>query len=188
MKTVLRATLLIFLMSLVSIPAWADEYADSKKMFEDAGASNLFGTAYGYALFPTIGEAGFIVGGAYGKGRVFEKGNFIGETAMTQASIGFQIGASGYSQVIFFEDKRALDDFISGNFEFGADASAVALTSAAGATASTTGTSATASGGKNNAKTVGSDYHKGMATYTITKGGAMLNISVSGQKFSYSRS
>jgi lipid-binding SYLF domain-containing protein len=185
MKLLLHTMSLALLMSLVFSSAWADEYSDTKKMFEDAGSSNMFNSAYGYALFPTIGEAGFVVGGAYGKGRVYKQGKYIGNTSMTQASIGFQLGASGYSQVIFFEDKRALDEFTNGNFEFGADVQAVALTATVGASANTSGSSATASGGKNNASTGSAGYYKGMATFTITKGGLMYQASVGGQKFTY---
>ena len=187
MKLILRATLFTLLLSLVFSSAWADNYSDTKKMFEDAGASDMFDSAYGYALFPTIGKAGFVVGGAYGKGRVYEQGKYIGDTAMTQATIGFQLGGSGFSQVVFFQDKRALSEFINGNFEFGAEAQAVALTAAAGASANTSGSSATASGGKNNAATGGAGYNKGMATFTITKGGLMYEASVGGQKFSYTK-
>ena len=187
MKLHLPITLFVVLFSLVSTSAWADAYVDTKKMFEDAGASNLFESAYGFALFPTIGEAGFVVGGAFGKGRVYERGSYIGDTKMIQASIGFQLGGSGYSQVVFFQDKRALHEFISGNFEFGAQAQAVALTTAAGASANTGGSSATASGGKNNATTGSSGYNKGMSTFTITKGGLMYEASIGGQKFSFTR-
>ena len=187
MKLILRATLFTLLLSLVFSSAWADNYSDTKKMFEDAGASDMFDSAYGYALFPTIGKAGFVVGGAYGKGRVFEQGKYIGDTAMTQATVGFQLGGSGFSQVVFFQDKRALSEFINGNFEFGAEAQAVALTAAAGASANTSGSSASASGGKNNAATGGAGYNKGMATFTITKGGLMYEASVGGQKFSYTK-
>jgi lipid-binding SYLF domain-containing protein len=185
MQLTIRTIIFTMLLSFVCSFAWADEYAETKKMFTDAGQSNMFDSAYGYALFPTIGEAGFIVGGAYGKGRVYEQGKYIGDTSMTQASIGFQFGGTGYSQVVFFEDKRALDTFTSGNFEFGAGAKAVAITAAAGASSSTAGSSATASGGKNNAATTSGGYTKGMLTFTIVKGGAMLDISVGGQKFKY---
>ena len=164
--------------------ALADSYSDTKKMFEDAGASNMFETAHAYALFPTIGKAGFVVGGAYGEGRVYQGGVVIGDTSMTQATVGFQLGGSGFSQVIFFEDQRALREFTDGNFEFGADAQAVALTAAVGGAAKTSGSSATASGRKNNAETIG-NYYKGMATFTITKGGLMYEASVGGQRFSY---
>jgi len=180
----LRSVLCAFVFLLPAAMAIADDYSDTRKMFENAGASNLFHSAYGYALFPTIAKAAYVVGGAYGKGRVYRGGKHIGNTEMTQATIGFQLGGEGFSQVIFFKDKRALDEFTRGNFEFGAEAKAVAITAAAGASANTTGSSATASGGKNNAKTAGT-YQNGMATFTITKGGLMYEASIGGQKFSY---
>ena len=187
MKSILKALTIGLLMTLFCSSAYADEYSDTKKMFEDAGISNMFNSAYGYALFPTIGKAGFVVGGAYGKGHVYEQGKRIGDTAMTQATVGFQIGGAGFSQVIFFQDKRALSEFINGNFEFGAEAQATAITAAAGASANTSGNSATASGGKNNATTVGGGYHKGLSTFTITKGGLMFEATVGGQKFSFTK-
>jgi lipid-binding SYLF domain-containing protein len=180
----LRSALFALVFLLPAASALADEYSDTKKMFENAGASNLFKSAYGYALFPTIGKVGFVIGGAFGKGRVYRGGKHIGNTEMTQGSIGFQLGAEGFSEVIFFKDKRALDEFTKGNFEFGAEAKAVAVTAAAGASANTAGSSATASGGKNNAETAG-NYYKGVATFTITKGGLMYEASIGGQKFSY---
>jgi lipid-binding SYLF domain-containing protein len=187
MKLILQTTLITLLISFLYSPAWADEFSDTKKMFEDAGASNMLNSAYGYALFPTIGKAGFVIGGAYGKGRVYEQGKHIGDTAMTQATIGFQLGGSGFSQVVFFEDKRSLAEFTNGNFEFGAEAQATALTAAAGASANTSGSSATASGGKNNAAIGSGGYNKGMATFTITKGGLMFEATIGGQKFSYTK-
>ena len=185
MKQILRTLLLPLLLSLICTSAWADNYSDTKTMFIDAGTLNMFDTAYGYALFPTIGKAGFVVGGAYGKGRVYEQGTYIGETTMTQATIGFQLGGSGFSQVIFFQDKRALNEFTSGNFEFGATAQATALTAAVDVSANTSGSSATASGGKNNATIAGTGYNKGMSTFTITKGGLMYEASVGGQAFTF---
>jgi lipid-binding SYLF domain-containing protein len=165
--------------------AWADDYTDTIKIFKKAGESGkLLNTAEGYAVFPTIGKGGVGVGGAYGKGRVYKKGKYIGDTSMTQVTVGFQLGGEAYSEMILFEDERALNEFTKGNFEFGADVQAVAITASAGAKASTTGSSAGASGGKNNAKTVG-DYHKGMAIFTVAKGGLMYEASVGGQKFNY---
>jgi len=187
MKPILQTALFILLMSFMCSTVWADEYSDTKKMFEDAGISDMFNSAYGYALFPTIGKAGFVVGGAYGKGRVYAQGKHIGDTSMTQASIGFQLGGSGFSQIVFFQDKRAFDEFANGNFEFGAEAQATALTAAVGASANTSGSSATASGGKNNAAIGSGGYNKGMATFTITKGGLMYEASIGGQKFSYTK-
>jgi len=179
--------ILTLLLSLSASQAWADKYSETKKMFSDAGIASHFDSAYGYALFPTIGKAGFVVGGAYGEGRVYEQGKYIGDTVMTQGTVGFQIGGAGFSQVVFFQDQRALTEFTNGNFEFGAEVSAVALTAAAGAAANTAGSSTTASGGKNNANTKGAGYNKGMATYTITKGGAMFEASVGGQNFEFTR-
>ena len=170
---------------LLATPAWADDYADTVALFKNAGESGeFFNTAYGYALFPTVGKGGVVVGGAYGKGRVFEKGRDIGETTMTQVSVGFQLGGQAYSEIIFFEDARALKEFTGGNFEFGADASVVAITASANAKASTTGTSAGASGGKKDATTVGK-YQRGMATFTVTKGGLMYEATLAGQKFTF---
>lgn len=179
-----RCILIAMSMLLPFGPAFADEYSTTRQMFEDAGASDMFESAYGYALFPTIAKAGFWIGGAYGEGRVYQGGKHIGGTAMTQATIGFQLGGSAFSQVIFFEDQRALDEFTRGTFEFGAEAQAVVITAAASASANTSGSSAGASGGKNNAVTAG-DYYKGMATFTITKGGLMYEASIGGQKFTY---
>lgn len=187
MKQTSRILLFILLFSSVVSTAWADKYSDTIKMFSDAGVAEMFETAYGYAIFPTIAKGGVVVGAAYGEGRVYEQKKYIGDTKMGQASVGFQIGASGFSQVIFFEDKRALDDFTGETFEFGAEMSAVALTAAANVSGKTGGSSATASGGKHNASAKGPGYHKGMATYTITKGGAMLEVSVSGQVFNFTK-
>jgi len=187
MELKIKALVIGLLIGLFCTSAYADDYADTKKMFEDAGISNMFSSAYGYALFPTIGKAGFLVGGAYGKGRVYEQGKHIGNTSMTQATVGFQLGGAGFSQVIFFQDKRALTEFTNGNFEFGAEAQATAITAAAGASANTAGSSATASGGKNNATTADAGYNKGMSTFTITKGGLMYEATVGGQKFSFTK-
>jgi lipid-binding SYLF domain-containing protein len=92
-----------------------------------------------YAVFPTVGEAGFIIGGARGKGHVYVHDTRVGDTTMSQLSAGFQAGGKAYSQIIFFEDKRALDEFESGSFEFAAGVSAVAVTPGASASAGTTG-------------------------------------------------
>ncbi len=163
----------------------ADQYSDAVALFKNAGQSARFFTnCYGYAVFPTIGKGGLVVGGAYGSGRVYVKDAYVGDTSMTQLSVGLQAGGQAYSQIVFFEDERSFKEFTNGNFEFGADAGAVAITAAAGASAGTTGTSAGASGGKNDASTSGA-YYKGMAIFTIVKGGAMFQATVAGQKFKY---
>ena len=184
----LKRLAFVLTFALAALPhsaVWADEYSDTIKIFKEAGESgNFFNTAYGYAVFPTVGKGGIIVGGAYGEGHVYEKGKVIGDAKMTQVSVGFQLGGQAYSEIIFFEDQRALKEFTSGNFEFAADASVVAITAAANASASTTGSSAGASGGKRDATTVGR-FNRGMATFTVAKGGLMYQAAIGGQKFSY---
>ena len=165
--------------------ALADEYSETVELFRNAGESAaLFTNSYGYAVFPTIGKAGLVVGGAHGTGRVYAHGKYVGDTSMTQVSVGIQAGGQAYSQIILFQDKRAFDEFTSGDFEFDANVGAVAITAAATGTAGTTGASVSASGGKRDAITAGKHY-KGMAVFTIVKGGAMYEVSVAGQKFSY---
>jgi lipid-binding SYLF domain-containing protein len=172
---------------LWGVDAWADSYSDTITLFRNAGESAaFFQNCYGYAVFPTIGKGGLIVGAAHGRGRVYVHEQYVGDTSMTQLSIGLQAGGQAYSQIIFFEDQRAFDEFTNGNFEFGADVSAVAITAAAGASAGTAGANAGASGGKKDASTSGR-YYKGLAVFTIVKGGAMLQASVAGQKFKYRR-
>jgi len=185
----LRFNLLAVLLFLIgsSASAWADDYADTIKIFKEAGASSgFFDNSYGYAIFPTIGKGGVGVGGAYGKGRVYKNGAYVGNTSMTQLTVGWQFGGQGYSQIIFFQDQRAFDEFTTGKFEFGAQATAVAITAGASASASTAGTSTSASGGKHDATTAGA-YNKGMATFTVAKGGLMYEASIGGQKFRYTR-
>jgi lipid-binding SYLF domain-containing protein len=165
--------------------SWADDYTDTIQLFKEAGASkSFFNNCYGYAVFPGIGKGAFIVGGAHGNGHVYKKGAYVGDASMTQVSVGFQIGGEGFREIVFFEDERSYKDFTNGSFEFGADATAVAVTAGASASAGTTGASAGASGGQHDATTSGT-YYKGMATFVIVKGGAMAGVSVGGQKFSY---
>lgn len=165
--------------------AQADEYQDTIEVFRKAGESAaFFQHAHGYAVFPTIAKGGVGVGAAHGSGRVYENGRYIGDTSMTQLSVGWQLGGQAYSQIVFFEDARALKEFTSGNFEFSAEASAVALTAGAGVQGGTAGVSAGMSGGRHDAKTVGR-YFKGMATFTVAKGGLMYQAAVGGQKFTF---
>jgi lipid-binding SYLF domain-containing protein len=181
----LLQAVLAVIIALPIAPAFADEYADTIKVFRSAGESaRFFGNSYGYAVFPTVGKGGIGLGGAYGSGRVYAKGAYVGDTTMTQVTIGFQLGGQAYSEIIFFQDQRIFDEFTSGNFEFGAQASAVAITAGASAQASTAGSSASASGTQKHATTAGG-YQKGMAVFTVAKGGLMYEASIGGQKFSY---
>jgi lipid-binding SYLF domain-containing protein len=175
----------LVLVALAVSPTWADEYSDTITIFKNAGESgNYFKTAYGYAVFPTIIKAGFVVGGARGGGRVYAQGKHVGDSTMTQGSIGFQFGGQGYSEIVFFQDERAFSEFTGGSFEFGADVQAVAITAAAHGQASTTGATAGASASNKQAAT-GGKYYKGMAVFIVVKGGLMIQASVGGQKFNY---
>lgn len=120
--------------------------------------------AAGYAVFPTVGKGGVIVGGAYGKGVLYEGGRAVGYCDLTQASIGLQLGGQAYTEIISFETKDALERFKSGNFAFAAQATAVALTAGAGANA---------------------DYDNGVLVFTLGEAGLMYEASIGGQKFSY---
>ena len=123
-----------------------------------------FKKARGFAVFPNVGKGGIGIGGARGKGEVFEQGDVIGSTTLTQVSIGFQLGGQAFSQIIFFKDKKSLERFTEGNFEFGASASAALISEGAIASA---------------------DYSDGVAVLTFSKGGLMYEASIGGQKFTY---
>ena len=150
-------------------------FADSKKV------DHFFAGSYGVVIFPTVGKGGLGIGGAHGSGWGFRQGEFDGTSKMTQVTIGFQAGGQAFSQVIFFETEVDFNRFTSGNFELGAQASAVALTAGANASASTAG-GANAGANASQAK---STYSDGMAIFTLAKGGLMYEASVGGQKFSY---
>ena len=171
---------------LALAPALADDYGDALKAFRNAGQSaKFFKSSYGYALFPTIGKGGVGIGGAHGSGRVYAKGALVGDTSMTQITVGLQLGGQAYSEIIFFENKRAFDEFTGGNFEFGAQATAVAITAGASAQTSTTGTGTSAGGSAGKSKATSAGYQNGMAVFTVAKGGLMYEATLGGQKFSY---
>jgi len=181
----LARPILALLLILPLSRAFADEYSSTIRIFRNAGESaSFFGNSYGYAVFPTIGKGGLVVGAAHGSGRVYRQGKYVGDTSMTQLTVGAQLGGQAYRQMIFFKNKGAFDAFTSGEFEFGAQASAVAITAGASAQAGTSGPAAAASGTQRHAKTA-AKYYKGMAVFTVAKGGLMYEASIGGQKFSY---
>lgn len=187
MKLKMHTYLILLLLALPFTEAMADTYEDTIKVFRNAGESGkFFNSSYGYAVFPNIGKAGiFFIGGSYGKGKVyFSSGEFVGDAKVYKGNAGWTLGGQVFSQILFFEDKRAFDEFTNGNFEFAADASAVAVTAGASASASTAGSSAGISGGRNDAKTVGS-YYKGVATFTVARGGLMYEAAIGGQKYDF---
>lgn len=194
MKKHHRLTVLIifFLSCWFSIaPASASEaehvnhYTQTITMFRNAGVDNsYFKNSYGYVVFPNIGKGGLIVGAAHGTGRLYVHGNYTGNVKMTQISLGLLGGGENYSQIMFLKDQRALNDLASGNLEFSSQASTTLITAGASATGGTMGSNSSTSAGQNDAS-VNSDFHKGVAVFVITKGGFMLEASLSGQKYSY---
>jgi lipid-binding SYLF domain-containing protein len=179
---------LLVLVASVGVPfavANAGKDSDTAQLFRNANKSaEYFTGSYGYAVFPTIGKGGIGVGAAHGSGHVYYNGERIGNVSMNQLSVGLQLGGEAYSEIIFFKDKSAMDDFTSGHFEFSADAGAIVITAAADASLGTTGADAGASVEKRDAATAG-EYKHGMAVFTIAKGGLMYNATIAGQKFSY---
>jgi len=163
-----------------------EDYSEAIGMFkENTTVAPYFGSAYGYAVFPTIAKGGLGIGASHGKGQVYRSGSVTGFTSASTVSIGFQAGGQAFSQVIFFENKSSFDDFITGNFEFDAQASAVAITASAQASAGTTGTGASAGAGGGAGEQAKTAYRKGMLVFTIAKGGLMYEASIGGQKFTY---
>ena len=157
MKRLIAIVMSVAVSSVFGSLAHADDdaakCAETLKLFQAAGESaNYFKSSNRYAVFPTIGKAGLGIGGAAGQG-AYQNGKQVGTATMTQVSFGWQAGAQGYSLLVFLEDERAFKEFTSGDFEFGAKASAVAITAGASAGAGTSGTSAGASAGKKDATT-----------------------------------
>ena len=130
----------------------------------DPGLDVYFKDAYAYAVFPTIGKGGLIVGGSYGTGMVFKGGKVVGNTKVTQASFGLQAGGESYSELVFFKDKATFQNFEKGKVKFSAQLHAVAAKQGAAASSS---------------------YSEGVAVFVQTKGGLMADASVGGQKFKF---
>lgn len=185
MKRISQLLLFLAMMFAAASAANAGKYQDTIALFKNAGASAaFFKNSYAYAVFPNIGEGGLLVGGAFGKGRVYVHEQLVGDATMKQLSVGFQAGGKDFSQIIFFKDKHALEQFESGNFEFSAGASAIAVTAGANASVGTNGVTSGASAGKRDANTEGV-YNDSMAVFTIAKGGLMYAAALAGQKFTY---
>ena len=171
-SAVLLALCMIFATSFVQ--AWEPDTSDKlelsvaqaiiKAKDKDPALAKWFDSAYAYAVFPKVGKGGIGIGGAYGKGLVIRGDETVGKTSLSQVTIGFQLGGQVYAEYIMFKDKTAFEHFARGQFEMGAQVSAVALTIGASADA---------------------NYEKGVAVFTIAEGGLMYEASIGGQKFKY---
>lgn len=142
---------------------------DAKKATEklqkmDIGLDQFFANSAGYAIFPNVGKGGLIIGGASGNGVVYENGTIIGMADLKQLSIGLKAGGQAMTEIIFFETAADIDEFKDGNFEFSAEASAVAIESGVA---------------------VNAKYREGVAVFALPKAGLMANASVGGQKFGF---
>lgn len=169
-----------------SSQVFADSYSKTISVFKQSEAVQpFFKNCYGYAVFPTVGKGGIVLGGAFGEGQVYRQGNLAGKVSLVKLSIGFQLGGQAFSEIIFFQDKRAYNDFISGNFEFDASVSAVAITAGVQAKAGTEGGTASATAGPATGVQAQTHYTKGMVVFVHAKGGLMYEATLGGQKFSY---
>jgi len=175
------AALLVLTTTSVQAAAPLKDGQEAMAKFKNLGnVAEMLAESYGYAVLPTIGKGGVGVGGAGGTGCVFAGGNHTGNVSMGQVTVGFQLGGQSYSQLILFKNSDVYKDFTKGQFEFGADATAVALTYGAQAGASTKGPSASAGDTKGIAA-----WKRGMAVFTLAKGGLMYEASIGGQKFKF---
>ena len=188
MKAKRIATLMLSLMLVLAGAGLAvgDEYAGAISVFKSSPeVQPFFKNCYAYAIFPTVGKAAVVVGGAYGEGKVFRQGKVTGNAKLAQASFGLQLGGKAFSEIVFLQDKRAYDAFTGGNFEFDATMSATAVTAGAEASAGTGGKTAGATAGPKTSVQAKTEYRNGMAAFVHQKGGLMAGLSVGGQKFSF---
>lgn len=171
-KKIVQAASLAILFLASSAQAWdpadlqkkmakADE-AKAELLATNPSMQRFFDSASGWVIIPTVGKGAVGIGGALGTGLLYEAGEPTHEVTLSQLTIGFQWGGQAYSEFIFFKDEDALNHFKRGNFELGAQASAVAVTIGA---------------------SVDANYSNGVAIFTSVKGGLMYEASVGGQKF-----
>lgn len=169
--------LLVLALSVIVLSGCATRSSDDRLIREsnaaidrfldhDPGLRGWVDQAHAYVVFPEVAKGGLGVGGGFGRGIVFERGEPIGRASVSQATIGAQIGAQSFSQVIFFQDDSALRTFQRENLEFSAQATAVAASAGAAATTS---------------------YERGVAVFILVRGGLMAEASVGGQRFRYER-
>jgi len=169
---------LLILMLYIGLPmaltaqvgGWkADLIEDSQKAMEKMikqkpKLQSFKDKSYAYAVFPRITKGAIGIGGAGGKGIVFKNHIPTGQSTMSQATIGFQLGGQQYVEIIFFENQQAYDKFTNKKVKFSGQASAVAIVPGA---------------------SVDVAFKNGMAVFTQTKGGLMYEASIGGQHFSF---
>lgn len=171
-KPFISIVVLALLSSSPALAAWDDDEAaeldaQAQEVFaefkeKDPSVEQILKQSFAHAIFPTVGKAGFGIGGARGKGVLYEGGKITAIVTLSQLNVGFQWGGQAYSEFLFFQDYTSVSDFKNGNYELGAQASAVAVTAGVSADAK---------------------FVNGMAIFTQAKGGLMYEATVGGQKF-----
>jgi lipid-binding SYLF domain-containing protein len=131
---------------------------------KDPSIDKFFKQSYGYAVLPKVFKGAIWLGGAYGKGEVYEKGQMVGYCDMKQATLGFSFGGEYFREIVFFRDKTDFDRFKADEYTFSAQVTGVAATTGAASKA---------------------DYKSGMAVFIATDKGLMIDVSLGGQKFNY---
>ena len=185
MYTRLIPVLAVLFLAVPAAAASEKSYADALADFRATPeVAEMMAESHAYAIFPTVGKGGIGIGGAYGQGRVYQGGQHIADTSVAKLSFGLQLGGQAFSELILFRNADALEEFSSGKFAFGAEASAVALTAGARAGANSMGSSASASDSKPGGAAVG-EWNGSMAVFVLAKGGLMYEASVGGQGFTY---
>jgi lipid-binding SYLF domain-containing protein len=184
-----KSYLFLIVGSLVMLVSSADTFAakdfsSTIDVFKESPKANqLFEDAYGYAVFPTVGEGAAIIGATYGKGQLYQGDKLAGDVTLTGLSIGPQIGGDAFSEIIFFKDKDAYDKFASGKYNFNAKASVNAVAASAQVEAGELGTYASANTTSDTGAYTAS-YDDGVAVLVRGKNGLMAKASVGGQHFS----
>jgi len=186
MRKFLFSLLLVLMLSpSAGVAADAEDYAKTINFYKKSPeVASFFKNAYGYAVFPAIGKGGLGLGASFGKGKVYQGGKVTGIASLMELSVGFQAGGEAFSEIIFFQDQRAYNEFTKGDFVFDAEAQGVVVGVGAQAKAGSQGATAGASAGSDAAQAE-AKYRRGMAVFVHQKGGLMYEASIAGQKFGF---
>lgn len=131
---------------------------------KDPTLNDLIAEAAGYAVFPSVGKGAATLGGAYGRGVVFEDGDPTGWCETSQLTIGIQLGGQIFKELIVFKDATALQAFKNNQLVFAADATIVAVEAGAG---------------------VGANFKHGTEVFCINRSGLMYEASIGGRKYNF---
>src|SRR5262249_18810083 len=130
----------------------------------DARIQDTIRGAPAYAVFPSIAKGGFLVGGAHGRGILYENGLPTGFVSIEQGSIGAQLGGQSFAQLLVLRSPAQVASVKSGTFTAGADLGVVVLNAAA---------------------STQTNFNPNASIYVLPRGGLMVDISVSGQQIKY---